>query len=135
MRRQKPAPTKAKTSPRRRRYDKAVARRGLHPCRQARRGPTLVGALHSGLAGAEGFFDFGDVGGSVDGDAFIGAFGGADMVAVFEPAKLLELFKALEFAGRERGEFEERGAAKHVQADMLVMARGDAFAGIAHPGN
>src|SRR5487761_129388 len=85
--------------------------------------------------GAEGLLDFGHVSGHVDGDAGIGAFGDADMVAIFEPAKLLELFQAFEIAGRERGKFQESGAAKRVDADMLGMARGDALARVANPWN
>lgn len=86
-------------------------------------------------AGAEEGFDARDVGGNVDFDAFVGAFGDADTIAIFHPAQLLELLEAFEFAGRERGEFEKRVAAKNVKADVFEMARGDGCSGVADPGN
>jgi len=88
-----------------------------------------------GLAGAERFFYFGYVGWVIDGDAFVSAFGDADVVAVFQPAELLQLFKPFKFAWRQRRKLKERIAAKHVEAYVFVMERGDAFAGIAHPGD
>jgi hypothetical protein len=87
-------------------------------------------------AGAEEGLDARNVRGNIDFDSFIGfGFADGDAIAVFHPTKLLELLDAFEFAGRECGKFEKRIAAKCVETDMLEMARGDAFAGVADPGN
>lgn len=109
---------------------------GVNPYADAKRlDATTRELVGGGLAGAEGFFDFGYVARCIDGDAFIGAFGDANVVTVFQPAELFELFKALELAGRQRGKLEKRITAKDVEANVLEMARGDAFAGVADPGN
>jgi hypothetical protein len=41
---------------------------------------------------------------------------------IFQPAQLFELLDALEFAGRKRGKFEQRVAAKGVKAQVLPVA-------------
>lgn len=87
-------------------------------------------------AAAEEFFDARNVGGNVNFDALVGGgFADGDAVAVFHPAKLLELLDALEFAGRKRGKFEKSGAAERVKSDVLEMARGDALTGVTDPRN
>ena len=62
-------------------------------------------------------------------------FGDAYLVAVFHPAQLLELFDALEVTRGQRGEFEQRGAAKSVQAQMLHVLDVNGSIAIAHPWN
>ena len=84
-----------------------------------------TGAQRSSGISAEEFFDAGDVGGDVDGDAAVFALADSDAIAILKPAQLLELFEVFELSRRKRGKFQKRVAAESVDADVLEMARGD----------
>src|SRR6185437_12388016 len=92
--------------------------------------------LRGGGFGAQEGFGAGYICGNIHFDTFAGGgFSDGDAVAVFHPAKLLELLDALEFTRRKRGKIKERVSAKSVEADVLEKARDHVLAGIAHPGN
>ncbi len=74
---------------------------------------------------AQDFFYAGYIGWDIDANGFVFEFDYADAIAILEPAQLLELLDALEFARGERGEIEQSFAAAGVEADVLGMARCD----------
>ena len=81
------------------------------------------------------FFNFFDVGGDVNAYGVVHRFDYVHVKTVFQPAKLFELFDAFEFAGGERGKFEQRFSAIAVEADMFPVFSSYAVAGIADPGD
>src|ERR1700690_1190700 len=86
-------------------------------------------------AGGEQLFDAFHVGWNVHADGVVVGFYHCDLESVLQPAQLLELLDALEFAGRERWEFQQRIAPKGVQAKGLPVARRRRFTGLADPWN
>jgi hypothetical protein len=83
----------------------------------------------------EEFFNARDVFGDVHAYGVVLDFGDADLPAIFEPAELLELFDALEFALGQGGIFEQGIALEDVEPEMLEVADLHFAGGIAHPGN
>ena len=73
-------------------------------------------------AGAQELFHALDVGGHVHADRIVFRFDHVNAETIFEPAQLLELLDALQFAGRQRGKFQQRVAAITVEADVFPMA-------------
>ncbi len=76
-----------------------------------------------------------DVGGDVYAYGVVHGFDYVHAEAVFQPAELLELFDAFQFAGREGGKFEEGVAAIAIEADVFPVLGGYAVACVAHPGD
>src|SRR5580704_10009635 len=83
----------------------------------------------------EKFFNPSDVFGHIHADGVVLDFRHANLPAIFEPAELLELFDALEFALRQRGILEEGFSLEDVEAEVFKMANLDFAGGVAHPGN
>jgi len=83
----------------------------------------------------EEFFDFGDVFGDVHAYGVVVYFGDADLPAVFQPTKLLELLDFFERALGKGGVFEQGVALEDVQAQMLEVADFHFGGGIAEPGD
>ena len=71
---------------------------------------------------AQNFLHFRDVRGHINAYGVVFRFDHADLESVFQPAKLFELFDALEFPRRQRRIFEQRVAAVTVKADVLQCA-------------
>jgi len=83
----------------------------------------------------EEFLDAGYVFGDVDADGIVLDFGDADLPAIFEPAKLFELFNFLEFALRQSWIFEQGIPLKDVETKVFPVFHMDLLLSLADPGN
>jgi len=83
----------------------------------------------------EEFFDAGYVFGNIDADGIVLDFGDADLPAIFEPAKLFELFNFLEFSLRQSWIFEQGIPLIDVETKVFPVFHVDLLLSVADPGN